>query len=396
MKKSDVSRILFLNQSAGPLFRELAEDISRRWPVGELFTGHRDTLHTEHNECLRIVASPEYDRTGGSARRLWSWLKYLILAFVRCVKTNRHTLLFLVYPPFLEIIAYFLKKLRGQRYVILVYDIYPDTFVNFGPLKANGWVAGVWRWIYRKTWADAEVVFTIGEKMARKVETMFDSSRTTAGRVVVIPNWANSDWIKPLEKSSNDFARTHGQTEKLTVMYSGNLGQTHDIGTILRAAKALNGDDSIGFMIIGEGAKRGAVEQAKRDDDLSNTIVLGFQPESVLPYSLTTGDIAVVTLDAGSEGLSVPSKTYYAMAAGAAIIALCDGECEIAQMVRNHNCGVVVSPGDEEAMVRAIQQLSVDKERLSLYRKNSRVAAEKFYSRRNTQQYIDAMAECLR
>jgi glycosyltransferase involved in cell wall biosynthesis len=388
-------RILFLYQSAGPLFREMAEDISKQWPVCELYTGHPDTLEKEQKDYLRIVRSPMYDRSGGYILRLWSWFKYLFCSFFKCLRTNRDTVLFLVFPPFLELIAYFFKKTRKQRYVILVYDIYPDTFINFGPLKANGIIACAWRWMYRVIWKDAEIVFTIGSKMAKKVEKMFDSSKTAAGKVVVIPTWANTDWIKPLAKEKNKFAQKYDQVGKLTVMYSGNLGQTHDIGTIVEAARELKNTDSVRFMIIGDGAKRGLVEQAKRKDNLHNLTFLNWQSEDILPYSLATADIAVITLDKGSEGLSVPSKTFYAMASGAALIALCDKESELADIIEKHDCGVVIEPGDVNAMIKAILDLFGDEEKLKRYKTNSRSAAEKYYSRNNTKQYIDALSSYL-
>jgi glycosyltransferase involved in cell wall biosynthesis len=211
----------------------------------------------------------------------------------------------------------------------------------------------------------------------------------------VIPNWASTDWIKPLAKEKNEFAKKYDQIGKLTVMYSGNLGQTHDIGTILKVAKELKGNDSIRFMIIGDGAKKSIVEQAKSEDDLNNLTVLGFQPETVLPYSLATADIAVITLDKGSEGLSVPSKTYYAMASGAALIALCEEDSEVALTIEKHDCGFVIKPGDTDTMVKAILELLSDKEKLKRYKTNSRSAAEKFYSRDNTKQYIDALSSYL-
>ena len=45
---SNVSKILFLNQMAGPLFRELAEDLSIKMPGNSiLLTGHHDSLMSE-------------------------------------------------------------------------------------------------------------------------------------------------------------------------------------------------------------------------------------------------------------------------------------------------------------------------------------------------------------
>jgi glycosyltransferase involved in cell wall biosynthesis len=175
-------------------------------------------------------------------------------------------------------------------------------------------------------------------------------------------------------------------------MYSGNLGQTHDIETILGSATRLKENDAVHFMIIGEGAKKSLVEKTKREDGLDNLTVLPFQPENVLPALLSTGDLAVISLDKGSEGLMVPSKTYYAMAAGSALIGLCDNNSEVAHIINRHKCGIVVSPGDVDGMVNGIVDLSGDKAKLNQYRVNSRSAAEKFYSRNNTSQYLEALS----
>lgn len=392
---SQKPHIVFFNQMAGPLFRELAEDISAQWPVGELFTGHPDTVKAEQKDFLRIISGPNYERDN-YILRLWSWFKYLFLAFFRYLFLNKNTFVFLVpFPPFLDLMAYFFKRLRGQRYAVLIYDIYPDALINFGPLKESGLIARIWRKINRVSWENAEVVFTIGYKMAENLERMFDPSKTAAGKIIVIPNWASTDWIRPFVKEGNEFAQKYDQVGKLTVMYSGNLGQTHDIETILETAKELKENDSIRFVIIGEGAKKGLVEQAKSKEELRNMTVLGFQSEEVLPYSLATADIAVITLDNGSEGLSVPSKTYYYMASGAALIALCNENSEVARTIKKHDCGVIINPGNIDAMVKAILELLGDKEKLKRYKNNSRNSAENFYSRKNTKQYIDEISPYL-
>jgi len=382
---------LFLNQMAGPLFRELAEDISKQWPVGELLTGHPDTLKCSQTGSLRIIAAPKYQRKSYLSRVL-SGIHYILYVLFYCWRLPRNTLVFSMSEPLcLGVVGYLLKRLRGQCYVILVYDIYPDTLVRFGMLKESGLTARLWRRLNRLVWENAEIVFTIGEAMASSLERMFDAGKTLPGKVIFIPNWADIDWIRPVAKDKNEFAKKYGQVGKLTVMYSGNLGKTHDIETIIAAARELKGYDSIHFMIIGEGAKKSFVEQAKHRDGLDNLTILPFQPEGILPESLPTANISIVTLDKGCENLSAPSKTCYAMAAGAALIGLCNNESEIAHIINRHNCGIVVSPGDTNAMVSGIKDLLNDKAKLSRYQTNSRQAAEKFYSRKNTGQYIEAL-----
>ena len=384
--------IIFLNQMAGPLFRELAEDISKEWSPALLFTGHPDTLKANQTASLSIIAAPKYQRSSYISRIL-SWIRYFVYVFYQCWGLCGGALLFLVSnPPFLGLIGYVFKCLRGQRYVVLVYDIYPDTLVQFGSLKERGLITRLWRRVNRLVWENAEIVFTIGERMAANLERNFDASKTLLGKVIFIPNWADTNWIKPTAKDKNEFAKKYGQVGKLTVMYSGNLGQTHDIETILTAAKELKEYDSIHFMIIGEGAKKNLVEETKYRDGLDNLTILPFQSEGTLLFSLPTADFAVITLDKGSEGLMVPSKTYYSMAAGSALIGLCDSSSEVAHIINRHECGIVVEPGDVNSMVNWILAMFNDKTKLNNYCKNSRFAAEEYYSRKNTSRYLEALS----
>ena len=384
-------KIIFLNQTAGPLFRELAEDISREWSPSLLFTGHLDTLKRSQTASLRILAAPTYQRRSYVSRVL-SWIHYSVYVLFRCLQLHRDALLFIVFPPFVGMIGFLFKRFRGQRYVVLIYDITPDAMITHGPLKESGLITRFWHRMNRLVWENAELVITLSDQMAGNLERRFDVRKTREGKVIVIPNWADVDWIRPMAKDTNEFAKKYMQTGKLTVMYSGNLGQSHDIETILNAARMLKENDAVRFMIIGDGAKRGLVEKTKREDSLDNLTVLPFQPENILPVLLATGDLAVISLDKGSEGLMVPSKTYYSMAAGSALIGLCDNNSEVARIISRHQCGIVVNPGDTDAMVNAIKDLLGNKSKLNLYRSNSRNAAERFYSRKNTSQYLEVLA----
>jgi len=387
--------IVFLNQFSTSLFRELAEGISKKWPPSVLVSGHHRNVESSKTDPLQIIAAPRYYRSD-YVTRVVSWLKYLVFILFRCWRLSADALLFIVSnPPFLGLFGYVCKRLRNQRYVVLVYDIHPDLLIKFGRLRQAALIAGLWHKMNRLVWENADVVFTIGDRMAENLARRFDAGKTALGKIVVVPNWADTDWIRPVAKEENEFARNYKQVSKFTVLYSGNLGQTHDIETILAAVKRLRDDGGIHFMIIGHGAKKSIVDKVKVDENLENLTVLPFQPEELLPLSFATGDVFIVTMAAGSEGLMVPSKTYYAMAAGSALVGLCSTETEIADTIKEHNCGVVVNPGDTESLVNAILQLSADKEKLSELKTNSRSAAERFYSRKNIGKYIDVLSKIL-
>jgi glycosyltransferase involved in cell wall biosynthesis len=222
---------------------------------------------------------------------------------------------------------------------------------------------------------------TLGEFMAANLEKQFDSKRTRAGRVQIIYPWADVDRIKPIDKEKNWFAGEYQQLAKLTIMYSGNMGLGHDIETMLEAAKGLQDMPDVCFMFIGAGPKWHLVKDMIDNDGLSNVILLPWQLEDVLPFSLATADIALISLEKELTGLAVPSKAIYALAAGSAVVALACQSGELRSWLQTHDCGVAIDPGDSVGLEKVFRRLADDCDELHHYSDHARRAAEKVFSR---------------
>ncbi len=274
--------------------------------------------------------------------------------------------------------------------MLLVYDIYPDLLVEMGTLR-KGMISKIWSEMNRIVLEQASLVFTIGEDMAHLLENSYDLSRTAPGHAVVIHNWCDVETIKPLAKRENPFAIEHNQVGKITVLYSGNMGNTHDIESILDVARELKDHGTIRFLFIGEGAKWSLVEKTKANEGLHNITLLPFQPEEVLSHSMATGDIGIVAYQPGTEACIVPSKTYYYMAAGLVPLVVSGKDTDLSRMLVENCCGMSVRSGNIDKLKSAILTLANDVELLKQYKVAARENAEQYFSRRNTGQYIDAL-----
>jgi len=380
---NNIKKILFLNQMAGPLFRELAEDLSKNFvQKSELYTGHLDTLeYIGRIETLNISKSPLYNRKS-KLTRVFSWLKYTFLAFFKMLLVPKETLIFIVSnPPLLGPIAWFVSKVRKISYVVLVYDMHPDTLISFDVLKENSKAVKIWRFINCKVWERASAVYTIGDVMAERLVGQFNVSKTRLGQIGVIPPWADIELIKPISKENNPLTKELKQTDCITVLYSGNMGISHDIDSMLKAAKLLREHANIKFLFIGEGEKWQSAFDFVKNEQLSNVQVLPFQPEERLPYTMALGDISLVALDKGAEGLMVPSKMYYYMAAGSAVIGICQGHNDLEESLLKGNSGLTVLPGDFEQLSKSILRLAEDKNELSRLKENARKSSIEHFSR---------------
>ena len=394
MKKNEI-QIIFLNQVSGRLFRELAEGLAESVGQCILYTGNDKINEVEGSSRLKVIRAPQY-RRGSYISRLLDWLRYFLYVSFHILNQPRNALIFIVSnPPFLPLVGYLMKKLRGQPYVVLIYDIYPDLAIYLEKMPRQGILAFTWRWFNKIVWQNSEAVFTIGDDMAIKLKDMFKANRTRLGHIIVIPNWVDHNFIKLLPKEKNWFAQKYNQVDKFTVLYSGNLGATHDLETILKAAKELGNFNGIQFLIIGDGYKKVYIERFINTENLSNIILLPFQSEEILPDSLATGDVAVITLSKGVEGLSLPSKVYYAMASGSALLCICSGNNELKTIIKKHQCGILVEPGDVKGLVSAIKRFYEDPVFVKSCKRNARNAVEIYYTKNNIEKYREILVDKL-
>lgn len=374
-----------LNQMAGPLFRELAEDLAPLYELGcVLVTGHRDTLATRVDKESKLVIHPApiYNRKS-KITRVMSWLNYTVFAFFEIIFAPKGTLIFIASnPPLLGPITWFVSKIRRLPYVVLIYDMHPDTMISFGVLRKESIAVWIWRYINKQVWESSAAVYTIGDVMAENLSKQFNVNKTQLKYVGVIPPWADTENIKPIEKSLNPLANELDQLDCLTVLYSGNMGISHDIDSILKAAKSLRDRADIKFLFIGEGEKWQSAFDFVDTEGLANVQVLPFQSEARLPYTMALGDISIVALDRGAEGLMVPSKMYYYMAAGSAVIGICQGKNDLAQSLSKGSSGITVLPGEYKKLAETIIFLADNQDTLQDYKDNARASSVSHFSRK--------------
>lgn len=81
------------------------------------------------------------------------------------------------------------------------------------------------------------------------------SKYVNKSKIKVIPNWG-SITMNPVPKVDNPFIKEHHLEGKFVVMYSGNIGYTHHVETIVALALLLRNEFDIHFMVIGGGGKK--------------------------------------------------------------------------------------------------------------------------------------------
>jgi colanic acid biosynthesis glycosyl transferase WcaI len=108
-----------------------------------------------------------------------------------------------------------------------------------------------------------------------------------------------------------------------------------------------------------------------------------YQEQKMVPYSLAVADAHWLSLNPELEGLLVPSKFYGIAAAGKPTIIIGDKNGEIARLVQQHGCGIVVPPGDADALVDALLRLSNEPQTVSQMGRRARTMLDANFTRQN-------------
>lgn len=299
---------------------------------------------------------PSFGR-GHLAGRLLDMASYCALASVRLLAAPRaDAVVFLTNPPLFAVLGLVLRRLRGERFVYVLMDLYPDVAVRAGVLREGSLATRLLRRLGRAALAGADAVIVLGHDMREAAVR----SGADPGKIAVIRNWADPAEIVPVAPGANRLRRAWGLDRKFVVAYSGNFGVSHSFGELLAAAEALAGDDGIRFLLIGGGVRFREVAALVAARNLRNVLLIPYRDASDLSESLSAGDAHYVSLRDGFEGLVVPSKAYGIMAAGRPIIYQGAAGGEIAGMVRREGIGRVVPPGDQDGLREAILAMRRD------------------------------------
>jgi colanic acid biosynthesis glycosyl transferase WcaI len=354
-------RLLVLNQYYWPgveataqllteLCEALATDLEIRVLTGVLHAHEDEPRRAVHNgvEIIR-VPSTSFERSKIAARAS-NYASYLTSALLRGIRGRRpDVVLCMTDPPIVADIALLVARRYRVPLVVISQDVFPEIAVQLKRLE-NPVLMSVLRRLVALYLRRADRVVAIGETMRTRLE----EKGAKPDRLRVIPNWVDTDRLRPLEKA-NPWARHIGLDKKFVVMHSGNVGHAQDLDSLIRASTFLRDLDDLSILIIGTGARHAELVALAQLHEAEQVQFLYYQSRATLPQSLSAADVHVVGLAPGLAGYVVPSRLYGILAVARPVIVAADPDSETAQVVERVGCGIVVPPGRPELLARAIR-----------------------------------------
>lgn len=350
-----------------PLMTELAEGLVRlghevrvvtgmpNYPQRQIYEGYRDKFY-----CTET-------RNGVLIQRSFIWVKpkpslldrllldgsFVVSSFFQALRGWRPDVILLTVPPLPVCLpAALLGMVYNCPIVLNVQDILPEAAVHVGLLR-NKTMIRVLEGLEKFSYRTAHTISVIADGF---VDNLVNKG-VPAQKITCIPNWVDTQFIRPLDKEENAFRKAHGLDGKFVIMYSGNIALTQGLETVVEAAVRLQQHPDIAFVIVGEPKAIAKLQEYCNTCGVTNVHLLPFQPRAKLPEMLAAADVGLIVQKHNVVSFNMPSKTQVLLASGRAIVASVPSTGSAAKAIEKSRGGIVVAPENPEALAASVLEL---------------------------------------
>ncbi|WP_283193770.1 glycosyltransferase family 4 protein [Rhizobium sp. AN80A] len=326
------------------------------YPTGKLASGYRrgGMLVERFAEKVEVIRIPLRPRGSASAAGLiLNYLSFLVSGLrhlPRVLRDSEFDVVFFfgVSPMTSAIPAALIARQKKAHLALWIQDLWPESLSATGFLnnRCMLWLVGL---LMRGIYSRADTIFLQSPAFEDSVSSYADREK-----LVYLPNPAPEDSDARSEVSPELAAEFENC---FSILFAGNLGRAQSVETIVGAARLLKCQPQIRFIIVGSGSESDNLCSLLKRNQLTNVVLAGRLDREYMPQLFKRASVLLVTLkdDPGLNSV-IPSKVQAYMQAGKPIIGALAGEG--ARLIKSAECGLVVEPGDSEALAESILTLA--------------------------------------
>lgn len=253
-------------------------------------------------------------------------------------------------PITMAIPAIIIKKVKKIPIDMYILDLWPESLlstVNIGSKKIKDIMFKFCKKIYKQ----ADGIYITSKGFKKKLV----SYGIEEEKITYLPQWAEDIYKDAVIEEDTELESLC--KNKFNILFAGNVGKAQSIDTIINAANICKENQSIQWIIVGDGSEKNICEQKVRDLNLKeNVIFLGRKPLQDMPKYYNVADALLVTL--GNDELfkiTVPAKVQSYMASGKPLLGAISGEGK--GIIEESNCGLVCEAEDYNKLAQLAQQM---------------------------------------
>lgn len=282
-----------------------------------------------------------------------------------------------------------LARLKGCKVIYNVQEIYPDILKLKG-----GFVLKFLRWMEHKVYNGSDAVTTIDKVFYDTIEPRFEDK----SKLHIIPNFVDTGLyraLSSLQVNSLLDPKLFPNTDSIKLLYAGNIGHAQSWEPLIELADKTR-DLNVEYIVIGEGAKRGYVEEEISKRGLDKLHLLPYQPRELMPAILSYSDASFIFMAPENDGDGFPSKVYTIMACERPLLVSSGENTPIVNFLKDKGCAKLITEKDFNKKVNEMVEWlhTATKEELSQMGKKGLAEIQARYTKEKvTDMYVDLVDE---
>lgn len=308
-----------------------------------------------------------------SLKRVLHEASFIASSTISAFFRKRPDLLLVVSPPLgLAAPAILLGRLWRIPYIFDVEDLQPDSAAELNMLPS--WALKFLYKVERAAYRNAALVTTLTNGMRSRII----GKGVPAEKVELLEARVDDSLFNIGSKEGDAFRERYGLQGKFLVTHSGNMGVKQGLDVIVDAALLNRSDESVHFLLVGDGAVCERIRHRVADLELHNVSFLPLLETGDFRGLLVASDVCLLTQQKSVSEIAFPSKIVTYLAAGRPVIASVNPGCEVARTVCESGAGKIVAPEDGAALLDAILEFRLAN--LCEYSQNAREYANRRWS----------------
>lgn len=281
-----------------------------------------------------------------------------------------------------------LAKLKGCKVVYNVQEIYPDI------LKLKGGITLKFlRWMEKKVYNGSNAVTTIDQVFYDTIVPRFKDQ----SKLHIIPNFVDTELYHEVDWVGNLDEKLFPKNDSIKLLYAGNIGHAQSWEPLIELADKTR-DLNVEYVVIGEGAKHGYVEDEIKKRNLIKLHLLPYQPRELMPAILSYSDASFIFMAPEMDGDGFPSKVYTIMACERPLLVLSGENTPIVNFLEGKGCAKLITEKDFDKKVDMMVEWlrSITKKELAQMGKNGLAEIQSKYTKEIvTGMYADLVKELI-
>lgn len=268
-------------------------------------------------------------------------------------------------------------KMKGIKVVAMLQDVWPDNAVQSHLISEGSFLYKYFEMWQKSVYRNADKLICISDDM----KDFIVSKGVDADKIEVIYNWGYSDDVVDIPWEENEFVKKYNLSrDKFYAIYAGNIGKMQNVEIVVNAAKELQDREDIQFLIIGDGARREAIEEMA--SGLKNVTMLPMQPSELATHIYSAAGVNIIPLVAGGTKTAMPSKTGVVLSCGQPVIFTFGDESYFSRTVQDSGTGYSIAPDNYNELKNKICEMTKIKPE-----KNYKLFLSMFTRRKNSARY---------